>query len=177
MHCRHLKKIGAGGLEFSFQSLLLMCRRELPWEEANSLWDGLFAQHMALSTQTCPFCSPIDFSSSWISPARPGDAMHQVDVLRSLAVSSAASLVMSHRKPFLACQSLEEVVQLSNRLPSLGPGAGIHLARGASEFLQQERNKQGQSPVSSRYLLCGCVGASTTLVEADDGRGEQQRRR
>ncbi len=40
---RHLEAAGAGGYQFCFQMLLLLFRRDLPWGEANLLWDFLMA--------------------------------------------------------------------------------------------------------------------------------------
>ena len=158
--------MGAGGLEFCFQGLLLMFRREMSWQEANLLWDSLFARHAVLVAHAkiqCPGCS------------RPGDnvqgedqqpgvhSQHQnqlprSDVLRSLFVDVAVALLISHRVGFLQCRSLEEVVQLSNRLPDLGAGSGLRLARLASMAFDLVIEKHDNSKNRLLGWACSCIG-------------------
>ena len=99
-----------------------MCRRELPWAEANTLWDCLFAQHLAATVghhRQCPACSPVAVD---LTPGIGQHAPVHDDVLRALAVRSSVALFLSHRSSFLSCKCLEGVVQLSNRPPDLGAG-------------------------------------------------------
>ena len=158
---RHLQRIGAGGVEFSFQSLLLMGRRELPWAEANNLWDCIFAQHLAMGHGLvhCSPCSQFDLQPTSDGqnpvpppPLPPSLSPHLDDPLRSLAIHVSAALILIHRKSFMACKGLEEVVQLCHRLPDIGPGTGVRLARKAFELNSwTEPSIQAQ-----RTFLCGC---------------------
>ena len=156
--CRHLQRIGAGGLEFCFQMLLLMFRRELPWQEANLLWDSLLARHMALSMENgfgCPGCiaassmphkQPAAINAGQACASQDGD-----DVLRSLTTATAVALLLEHRQSYSRCNSVEEVVQLSNRLPDLGPGIGLRLAAASFDIISsQDRRGRG------RRGMCGC---------------------
>jgi hypothetical protein len=141
----HLCQVGAGGFEFCFQMLLLLLRRELPWTEANILWDSLFARHALLShdlQRPCPRCfkwgdimiNRKDTAPNHLvekhadeSPSTLHGAILDLDpkidtesgaifrnsgdMLRVLSVASSTALLIMHRKSYLRCQNLPEVVQ------------------------------------------------------------------
>ena len=155
---RHLNQIGAGGLEFCFQMLLLLFRRELSWEESNKLWDAIFAQHVFLKAEPnfhCPGCF-LDTGGN-IETGREGahpETKHIQDVFRSLSIAAAVALLISHRKSLLRCTRLEELVQLANRLPDQGMGSGLRIATMASKLVTSSETRK-RSPITT--FTCGCI--------------------
>jgi hypothetical protein len=83
------------------------------------------------------------------------------DMLRVLSVASSTALLIMHRKSYLRCQNLPEVVQLSNKLPDLGPGIGLQLAAQAMSLISHdmERCKLPDGGASAKPTACGCYGA------------------
>ncbi|GAX79472.1 hypothetical protein CEUSTIGMA_g6913.t1 [Chlamydomonas eustigma] len=202
----HICQVGAGGFEFCFQMLLLLLRRELPWCEANMLWDSLFARHALLHhglDRKCPKClkwedlmtssqlkSPNSFPEvdnrgeelSVEQPTDKGSSTHpdilldwrepkfaqklgpifkaSDDMLRALSIASTTALLVQHRKSYLACNNLPEIVQLSNKLPDLGPGIGLKLASQAMSLILQdlERGTLPHGVVSVEAASCTCYG-------------------
>lgn len=80
-------------------------------------------------------------ASSVAMAATPSEAAAQAqecEALRSLVIATAAALLQLHRPSLLRCRGLEEVVQLMNRLPDPGPGAGLKLAAAAAAIVREE---------------------------------------
>lgn len=159
--------------------LLCLFRRELPWAEANLLWDSLFARHALMHTGAGEECSACKASDSGngekMSVGRgvsarddtpesdqaavgPSHVRHDIrggTCLRPLCVAAAAALLMLHRDSFMRCNSLGEVVQQANRLPDLGPGTGLRLAARASELIALSSQPAEDNSVG---VTCACAG-------------------
>lgn len=115
-----------------------------------------------------------------VTPSNAAAQAQECEALRSLVIATAAALLQLHRPLLLRCRGLEEVVQLMNRLPDPGPGAGLKLAAAAAAIVREEAaraivagRKQPESSGAGQIGGTPLAGGGPTLAGVRERGGKE----